>query len=543
MNLILGKTISAICAGLLLVAFVSVLRASESDLPNVSKVPYFVFAETLEEQEEQLKSNPLLERFAASRQELLKDRHYPRYHFTSPENRTNDPNGLSYWKGRWHLFYQGYPPEDPRQHWGHAVSEDLIHWRDLPYAIYPSPEDKCYSGSVFIEEDRAIAIYHGIDAGTMVAVSDDPLLLNWDKVTGEAVIPFPGPGEPPVPYNIFDPCIWREGGVYFALTAGARGGKQSRTFYLHRSEDLANWEYLHPFVEDDRYGLVGDDGACPYFWPIGDRHILLHFSHMSGGKYMIGDYDTERNKFVVTDGGDFNFGASEPGGLHAPSAFPDGEEGVVVIFNMNEGKETQGWDRIMTLPRRLSLRKDYFHNPLRMEPIEAVKSLRGDHVRVGQRLLPANEEVVFENVSGNCMEFIAVFEPQRGQTIELKVLRSPDDSEYTRILCLRDRGLRVRKVRKPCVVSIDTSRSSIAHDVNLRPPETAQAEMSGDEPLTLRVFIDRSVVEVFVNDNQALAARVYPEELDSLGVSVRAIGEDAQLRSLDAWQMNGIYPE
>ena len=88
-------------------------------------------------------------------------------------------------------------------------------------------------------------------------------------------------GAPPRPDRIFDPCIWQQGDYYYALTAGqlptGPGGKRVRAEYLHRSKNLANWEYLHPFLEDDRYGMVGDDGACPYFWPIGDRHILLHF--------------------------------------------------------------------------------------------------------------------------------------------------------------------------------------------------------------------------------------------------------------------------
>ena len=64
-----------------------------------------------------------------------------------------------------------------------------IHWEDLPYQIYPNPEKVVFSGSTFVEKDRVIAIYHGIKQGTMVAVSNDPLLLNWGKVTGKAVIP------------------------------------------------------------------------------------------------------------------------------------------------------------------------------------------------------------------------------------------------------------------------------------------------------------------------------------------------------------------
>ncbi|MCP4451715.1 MAG: twin-arginine translocation signal domain-containing protein, partial [Planctomycetes bacterium] len=115
----------------------TVFAARNKATNNESKVPRFTFANTRAEQERQLKGNPLLARFRESRKTLLKDPHHPFYHFVSPENRLNDPNGLCFWQGQWHMFYQGYPPEDPRQHWGHVVSDDLIHWRDLPYAIYP----------------------------------------------------------------------------------------------------------------------------------------------------------------------------------------------------------------------------------------------------------------------------------------------------------------------------------------------------------------------------------------------------------------------
>lgn len=532
----------------MIVPFTMVLAAAtphnRDSKSNASPVPKFTFAETLDEQEKQLVDDPLLQRFLESRSKLVHDPHHPLYHFTSPENRLNDPNGLSFWNGKWHMFYQGYPPEHPRQHWGHAVSDDLIHWRDLPYAIHPGPEKACFSGSIFIDDNpkRAIAIYHGTEVGTMVATSSDPLLLNWTKVTGQAVIPFPKPGEPKPEYNIFDPCIWKKGDWYYALTAGPKGGKQSRSMYLHRSKDLANWEHLQEFLENDRFGLVGDDGACPYFWPIGDKYILAHFSHMSGGKYMIGDYDTKRDKFVVTDGGQFNFGAAVPSGLHAPSTYPDGKGGVVVIFNVNEGKPTKGWNRMMSLPRTLTLRRDSVFNPLNIEPAGDVESLRGEHVRVDAMNLPANKEVVLEQVKGNAMELVAEIAPLSGQTIELNVMRSADGEEVTRIQCFRDRGMRIVSLKaSPTVVSVDSSRSTTAGDVLVRPPESAQVEMAPDEPLKLRVFIDRSIVEVFINGRQCVTARVYPDRRDSVGVSLRAQGKDAQLRSLGAWQMKSIY--
>ncbi len=291
-----------------------------------SHVPHYQFATTLSQQEEQLQTNPLLQRFRVSRAALAADPHRPIYHYVNPEGMLNDPNGLCFWQGRWHLFYQGYPPEDPRQHWGHTVSDDLIHWRDLPYAIYPDPEECCFSGSALVEENRVIAIYHGTKVGNMIALSDDPLLLNWEKLTGQAVIPMHGPDGSPLPYRVFDPCIWKKGNAYFSLSGGtlphATNGRRTRANFLLRSEDLVHWEYLHPFVEGDNFTKVGDDGACPYFWPIGTganrRHILLFFSHMSGGQALLGDYDTDRDKFVVTSHHEFNFWFLWPGRRACP---------------------------------------------------------------------------------------------------------------------------------------------------------------------------------------------------------------------------------
>jgi len=511
--------------------------AEEKQPDFTSRVPAFTFAETLAEQEAQLKTNPLMLRFAESRKKMADDPHRPIYHYVNPEGRLNDPNGLCFWQGRWHMFYQAYPPEDSRQHWGHAVSDDLVHWRDLPLAIYPNPERCCFSGSTMVEEDRVIAMYHGTSVGNMVATSSDPLLLNWKKVTGRAVIPMKNADGSRPPYRVFDPCIWSKDGVYYSLSGGTLpdgpGGKRVRANFLFRSKNLADWEYLHPFVENDRYSLVGDDGACPYFWPIGDKHILLHFSHMSGGKYLLGDYDTARDKFVVTDGGDFNFGAAAPAGVHAPSASPDGKGGVIVIFNMNPAKPTEGWNQIMTLPRRLTLSGQ---EQLAIVPAGDIESLRGEHRHVDTMTLPANKEVVLDGVRGNAMEIVAEIDPKGSPMVELNVLRSSNREEFTRIALFKHRGYRGKSL-----VTIDSSYASLLPDVRSRAPETAPVVMGRDEPLKLRVFIDRSVVEVFINGRQCVAVRVYPGREDSVGVSLRSQGQEAVLKSLDAWQMKKIY--
>ena len=508
-----------------------------------SKVPYYTFPDTLSEQEAALAGHPMMERLATARAALAGDRHRPIYHYVNPEGKLNDPNGLCFWQGRWHLFYQGYPPEDPRQHWGHAVSDDLVHWRDLPYCIYPDPEECCYSGATLVEPGRVIAMYHGTKVGNMVATASDPLLLNWRKVGDGPVIPLPAKGQA-APYRVFDPCIWREGEHYYSLSAGqlpdGPAGTPVAADFLFRSKDLAHWEYLHPFTEGDRFTLLGDDGACPYFWPIGDKHMLLFFSHMSGGQYLLGDYDTTRQKLVVTSAGKFNMGPVGPSGVHAPSATPDGRE-LVAIFNMNPGKRTVGWDQIMSLPRRLSLDAE---GELCQAPVEAVASCRKRRLGGEPQTLPANQEVVLPELAGDALEIQATVAPSTAATFTLNVLRSPDAEEVTRIAFYRDRGYRDNVLRRRHVesrITLDTSYASTAADVRCRAPETASVRLQPDEPLELRVFVDRSIVEVFVNGRQCVAARVYPERADSTGISFRSQGAASQLMRFDVWEMASIY--
>jgi beta-fructofuranosidase len=154
--------------------------------------------------------------------------------------------------------------------------------------------------------------------------------------------------------------------------------------------------------------------------------------------------------------------------------------------------------------------------------------------------------------------------------IEMNVLRSPNKEEYTRIIFFKEKGfskgldyksgtetalmpadlVSLVTGEKPVprvpnttfsLITIESSWSSALPDARLRPPETAPFFLPPGETVKLRIFIDKSVVEVFVNGKQCVAMRVYPGRDDSMGVSIRAQGQDASLKSLDAWQMKSIY--
>jgi len=553
-----------------------------------SLVPKYTFSE--ENQELLLKEDPIIKRMKKARNDKSKDLFRPHFHFVNPENTLNDPNGLCFWNGAWHLFYQVRPPEDQRLHWGHAVSSDLVHWRDLPYALYPGPENGCYSGTVLIENERAIAIYHGTEIGNMVAIAKDPLLLNWEKIEANPVIPFGNESEPPKPYGIFDPCIWEKNETYYALSAGIEEnnfiGKHKATTYLFRSKDLVHWEYLHQFIDNEKFTLEGDDIACPYFLPIGEKYILLFFSHMTGGQYFLGEYDKINDKFIPHKHGLFNFGATFPGGVHAPSATNDEDGNVIVVLNMNPAKPTYkpdnylksfldveedkkrftesatntqyDWDQLITLPRKLSLKNE---SEIFIEPVETIKSLRKHHSRLENINLEANKEFYLDHISGNTIELVLNIVPKPSALFEIFVLQSPNKEEFTKISFYYKRGLiyrapfendfranRImstalsRPVNHESIVTIDTSNSSVLPDVVARPPEIAPVAVDGNR-IEFQIFIDRSIIEVFINKTQCLAVRVYPGLNESVGCSMRSRNQDSHLISLDAWKMKNIYKE
>src|SRR3954447_4644989 len=139
---------------------------------------------------------------------MAHDPHRPRYHFLPPANWMNDPNGLIQWRGRYHLFYQ-HNPEAPTPgtiHWGHALSDDLVRWRDLPLALSPTPgsvdESSVFSGCAVDDNGTATVLYTGVRRDPnrprterpCLATSTDDDLRTWRKYEGNPVIAAPPPG-------------------------------------------------------------------------------------------------------------------------------------------------------------------------------------------------------------------------------------------------------------------------------------------------------------------------------------------------------------
>ena len=449
------------------------------------------------------------------------DPHRPCYHLLPPGEWMNDPNGPIWWKGQYHLCYQYSPQPDNwgLRYWGHAVSADLAHWEHLPIALAPTPggpdADGVWSGCAVDDEGTPALLYTGVfPEQQCLAVSHDDL-RTWEKYPGNPVVAAPPAGLAVTGFR--DPCVWREAdGWYMLIGSGIKdvGG----TALLYRSPDLRAWEYLHPLCIGDKTES-GEMWECPDFFPLGEKHVLL-YSPYGAPRYLVGTYADHR--FIPELSGTLDFG----GYCYAPKTLLD-DKGRRILWGWSwEGRSdaaqhAAGWAGVMTLPRVLTLSAD---GRLRYEVAHELSSLRGPHHRESHF---AVEGCHLLDVQSESLEAEVTFQLGNAARVGLAIRRSPDGAEETRIRYDYQRG----------EVSIERQHASLDADTH-RDTRNGPLELAVEAPLTMRVFIDHSIVEVFVNDRLCLTTRVYPTRAASLGVALLAEGGTALVEQVDWWEMN-----
>jgi beta-fructofuranosidase len=480
---------------------------------------------------------------------LQADRHRPAYHFVVPEGVCIpfDPNGAIFWKGRYHLFT--IFRNELGHCWGHASSADLLHWVHHPTALEPGQSDGgIYSGNAFVSSRGVPMIaYAGIRAGVCLASADpsDDLLIRWTKHPGNPVIPLPSQDPFAGPYQVGDPYLWLEGDRYYCVT-GAQSIPEGtgEALYLFESRDLADWNYRGRFFDrNPAWTNPQDDCSCAELFPLGDRWMLLCISHRSGCRCYLGRREGER--FVPEEHHLMNW----PGGTcFAPESLLD-DRGRRIMWawtwpcRRRGALDRDGWSGDLTLPRVLSMGGD---GRLRIDPPEELEGLRlAPHH--GREHVLTDAPSVLPEVRGDCLELRLEIDPGSSREVGVSVRRSPDGAEETTIAFLPGAG----------VLRIDTSRSTsdpevlngfpvvpweerwVQEDVRL---QEAPLRLEGGERLELRIFLDRSILEVYANRRQCVTQRIYPSRPDSLGVALFARGGPARVTALDAWQMAATNP-
>ncbi|MQG05702.1 MAG: glycoside hydrolase family 32 protein [SAR202 cluster bacterium] len=487
------------------------------------------------------------------RKQLNTDKFRPLYHYQPPANWTGDPRSGFFMNGLYHMFFQNVPyqssppePADGSIHWGHAASKDFIHWTDFPVALTPSPDGPdnggCFYGNAVNNEGIPTLIYYGVRGGICIATSDDDM-ITWDKSVHNPVIPAPTGDEE---WKVHDPFVWKNGDYWYCINGSQTGeGRQIGTSYdagfMFRSKDMITWEYMYPLYEPGKES----DLAVPDFFKLGDKHCLLFASHTRGAQYYIGTY--ANNKFVPESHGRMNFtrfssshDRNSPddmmtsGDMQSPFSWnaPDGRRIMiswVIEGRTREVQTSSGWSGTMSLPREISLSDD---NTLEIRPLSELKSLRKDQSTLMGIHLNKDKVMSLGGVGGNCIEIEAEFQSSDSGEIGLKVCCSRDGSEETVITYSYEKQ----------TLTLDVSKSTLSKDFVGTASQEGPLTLGDGESLKLRVFIDRSVVEVFANDRQCLTKRIYPSREDSIRVRGFANKKDSTIKILNKWNMSSIWP-
>lgn len=465
------------------------------------------------------------------------DPNRPRYHAMPPTSWTNEPYGLIYHKGSYHLFYQKNPngPYHAHMHWGHIRSSDLVTWEDMPIALAPEPgwdQHGIWSGHVVKNDSgNVVAFYTGVDgvkAGIGIAYPDEELKV-WTKEPTNPLIP-----NPPSTYNHMDfrdPFIWKYGDTWFMIV-GSGIHHVGGILMTYTSDDMLTWENATPLFYDS-YENSGRFWEMPAFFKITEtKYVLLVNTVPWEGVpaetiYWIGEWE----------GGRFHPDQEKPkkfdlinGPLLAPSITKD-EAGRVIAIGIipetrsSEDQNKAGWTHTYSLPRQLRLMAD---GNLGQIPHPNLCRLRDEATHVENRSVTTGSKLNLPEVSGNQIEMKFEIKADSAAKFSIHFSKNADERELTALhFNLEDN-----------VVTLDRSKSSLLNTAK----DIREAKYIFDhrENIHVNIFIDHSVVEVFIDNIVSFSSRIYPSLAESNKVDLVVASKSVEIVTLDAWQMKNM---
>ncbi len=415
-----------------------------------------------------------------------------------------DPNCAFFWKGRYHLHYI-YKNDDGFV-FAHVSSEDMVHWKRHPTTLTPwMTGHGMFSGTGFFTKDgKPAIIYHGQGSGrNQIAIAEDDQLEKWSHPW--KLEPKIRPDQDGSKIANWDPDAWLDGDNYYALSGGNPGSGKPPT--LFKSSDLKNWDYLGLFMAHDMPGVqANEDVSCPNFFKIGKKSMLLCISHNLGCRYYLGEWKDE--KFTP----DFHARMTWNGNnFFAPESVltKDGRR-VMWAWLLHLPIAPSG---VQALPRELELSDD---GVLRIRPLKELESLRYDKKHEDEIIVKSDTTHPLAEISGDAVELEVTFKSPAAQEYGLGVLCDKTGENGVRIAVVpQSKTLRVGTVNAPF-------------------------ELQKGEDLTLRVFIDKNLVEVFANNRQAaVTAGKYVAE--NLAARLFSKSGDVVVKSVTGWKMKSIY--
>jgi len=504
-------------------------------------------------------SIPIVRRF---REKLLADPHRPGYHFAIPEDMgiPGDPNGCFFAHGRYHFMYL-YKCCSDGFRWGHVSSLDLVHWRSHPDALAPDEKDGgIYSGGAFVDDDGTAYLTYwslpvpGNAGGVRIARSCDNLYEKWEKFKQYALVS--------TEFGLIqnkcqngninyigcsDPSnIWKKKGKYYMQTGNlpillkfkdqdlpVPENVRGDWVDLFESVDIMNWQYVHRFYQRDTANTwtgASDDDMCPVFLPLpaskdggeaSGKYLQLFLTHAKGCSYYTGVYDTSNDLFLPENYGRMSWADNA---YFAPEALCDDRGRCVMWAWLNDNPDddiSRGWSGVYAMPRLLWLNKG---DSLGIAPADECKKLRYQARMYGSMIIGHNCRYQLDGVNGESCEIKLSINMKKAGRAGILVRACPDESTATYIY--------YNAGEKQLVM--DTTSGTIKG----RPiKESAPLTLGKDENLEMTVYVDKSVIEVFANQRQAICRRVYPDGSSYDTVKLFCDGGEALFEEIMAWDM------
>ena len=485
--------------------------------------------------------------------QTYRERWRPQYHFTPAKNFMNDPNGLVYYKGEYHLFYQHNPQGTRWGHmsWGHAVSQDMLRWKHLPLAIPERPEYMIYSGSAVIDwnnssglckekrGDRScmIAIFTAASGDTWqrqhLAYSNDRG-RTWTEYEGNPVADLKLP-------NFRDPKVFwydpQKNWVMVAVVAEDRkvvvlDSKDLKKFVV-RSEFTVRNEPKRQWECPDLFELPVE-GSNERKWVM---IVNINPGAPAGGtgtKYYIGDFDGER--FKASSGVDSTLWADFGKDFYATQTFaemPKGDTrrvwlGWISNWQYANDEPTTPWKGMQSIPRELKLRR--YADGLRLVqiPVRELASLESEIVSASGTLSAINSKLRSAKVSRSA-RITGTLRPGAATQIGLRLLKSGGEET---------------------IVGFDAPEKTVYVDRTLSGEKGFSKDFAGvhsapvenAKEVKLDIFIDQTSLEIFVNDGErVLSERVFPLQQEDFKLELFATGGKAGDQSVRITRMKSVW--
>jgi beta-fructofuranosidase len=469
------------------------------------------------------------------------------YHLMAEIGWINDPNGFCFYKGEYHLFYQYFPYASQwgPMHWGHAKSKDLVKWEHLPVALAPDmyyDADGCFSGSAIEKDGKFYLVYTGhtnpdpekaenIRQIQNIAVSEDG--IDFVKVKANPVIASKDLPEHAMPQDFRDPKIFKHGDDFYVVVASCNVDGSGQIL-LFKSKDLLDWNYVGVLARSaNGFGKMWE---CPDFFNLHNTDVLImspmalkregdKYCNTSSSVYLLGDFDFEscRYNYHTVDELDAGFD------FYAPQTTIDHKGRRILIAwmqmwgrNMPTNEENHHWAGAMTLPRELRI----FNGKIYQQPIEEMKTYRAN--AVCYRNVKVADILTLEGVQGQNLELELEIDSQDANEFGLRVLKDKDNE--TVMYYSREEGKFIFDRSKNGVTLLGAEK-----DEDIKYVRKAAVALS-DNKLKLRIFIDRSSVEVFIQGGEkVMTSTVYPK---STAKAIEFFSDnEIVIKELNTWEI------